>query len=65
MDLYQFPYRLLGQASNFNYTDIGRKQCPSLVLRDAPITNGNILPYSSYISILQKPLSSLWLETAV
>lgn len=47
IDLYQFLYRLLGQGSNFNYTDMYRKQCPSLVLRDAPVTNGNILPYSS------------------
>lgn len=47
IDLYQFLYRLLGQGSNFNYTDMYRKQCPSLVLKDAPVTNGNILPYSS------------------
>lgn len=33
-----------------------RKQWPSLVLKDAPVTNGNILPYSSYISIPQKYL---------
>lgn len=53
IDLYQFSYRLLGQDSNFNYTDINVKQCPCLVLKNAPLINGKILPYSSYIHIIQ------------
>lgn len=36
--LYQFPYRLLRQGPNFNYTDICRQQCPSLLPKDAGIS---------------------------
>lgn len=64
-DLYQFLCRLLGQGSNLNYTDMCRKQCPSLALKDVPVTNGNILPCSSYISIPQKSFSCLWPETVI
>lgn len=65
IDLYEFLCRLLGQGSNCNYTDMCRKQCPSLVLNDEPVTNGNILPYSTYIPIPQKSFCCLWPETVI
>lgn len=64
IDLYQFSYRLLGQDSNFNYTDINVEQCPCLVLKNVPLRKGNTLPYSFNISILWKSLFCVWPETA-